>query len=46
MKAIFLIALLALAIAQFSPPDFSQIGETIKNGVVDVEQKVEHFAKD
>jgi hypothetical protein len=46
MKLIFLLGLIALAVAQFSTPDFSKIGETIKNGVVEAEQKVETLAKE
>lgn len=40
MKHILVLAMIALAIAQFSPPDFGHIGETIKNGVVSAEQSV------
>ena len=46
MKVIVILAVIAVAFAQFGLPDFGKIGETIKNGVVEAEQKVEHLAKE
>jgi hypothetical protein len=40
MKPILIGALIAIAIAQFSVPDFGQIGESIKNEASKVEETI------
>lgn len=46
MKSIVMVLLAAIAVAQFSMPDIAQIGDAIKNEVVNVEQKIEHLTKE